>query len=332
MKNKLAAIASGMLLTVCLTGCTPSEVREAQDAIDAIGEVTPDSKSAIEDANSKYNALNEDDKEKVENYSLLEEANIKLPISEGDSLFGSGDYEGALQCYKSLESGDGYKAIFEHGVELFEKGEYSQCKAYMDVAKESSAVDSDAAKKYVQTCYALTDAKNDMSMLYRTDQLKRMDAEGFEPASRALENDAFAPYRKLSDAAGLYRSDNVIEHYDIAPETNIMLGDPYEVYSYIAIGSQLSSTVLAADGAKITMTLEKARERARKNDFDCDVHAVGDGRFHCKATYTDAITKKGYEMEFDIVLGDESLSVESLSTNENPGNETLCEGRYSKIS
>lgn len=264
--------------------------------------------------------------------SQADESSDFSPTSEGDSLFGSEDYEGALQCYKSLESGDGYKAIFEHGVELFEKGEYGQCRAYMDVAKESSAVDSDAAEKYVQTCYALTDAKNDMAMLYRTDQLKRMDAEGFEPASRALKNDAFAPYRKLSDAAGLYRSDDVIEHYDIVPESNIMLGEPYEVYSYIAIGSQLYSTVLAADGAKITMTLEKAQERSRNNDFDCDIHAVGDDRFHCKATYTDAVTKKGYDMEFDIVPGDGFLSVENLSTNEGTGNETLHEGKYSKIS
>ncbi|WP_462134510.1 hypothetical protein [Slackia piriformis] len=55
MKNKLAAVASGMLLSVCLMGCTPSEVRETQDAIDAIvgkeqggDEIKPAEKEQIE--------------------------------------------------------------------------------------------------------------------------------------------------------------------------------------------------------------------------------------------------------------------------------------------
>lgn len=78
MKNKLAAIASGMPLTVCLIGCTPSEAKEAQDAIDAIGEVALDSQDVITEANAKYDALDEELKEQVGNYPVLESANAEF--------------------------------------------------------------------------------------------------------------------------------------------------------------------------------------------------------------------------------------------------------------
>lgn len=62
------------VLIAPLTGCAGSPVNEASDAINAIGEVSLQSGEAIETAQAKYDALSDDEKGKVENYSKLQNA------------------------------------------------------------------------------------------------------------------------------------------------------------------------------------------------------------------------------------------------------------------
>lgn len=67
-----------LTLALGLSGCTDPEVKEAMSAIDAIGEVTIESSEAIEAANEKYDSLDSEKKEQVENYELLKEANERI--------------------------------------------------------------------------------------------------------------------------------------------------------------------------------------------------------------------------------------------------------------
>ena len=76
-KSILSAIAC-LALALGLSGCTDPEVKEAMSAIDAIGEVTIESSEAIKAANEKYNSLDSEKKEQVENYGTLESANDDL--------------------------------------------------------------------------------------------------------------------------------------------------------------------------------------------------------------------------------------------------------------
>lgn len=78
-KAKLFLLAcAAFSLCFALSGCVSAEARDAMSAIDAIGEVTVGSCEAVEDANAKYDALSDEDKQKVDNYATLEEANSRL--------------------------------------------------------------------------------------------------------------------------------------------------------------------------------------------------------------------------------------------------------------
>ena len=73
MKKPLATAAISALLAFSLSGCA-NEASQVSKAIDGIGEITLESQSAINDAQEKYDALTDEDKGKVANYSKLEEA------------------------------------------------------------------------------------------------------------------------------------------------------------------------------------------------------------------------------------------------------------------
>lgn len=67
-----------LVLTLGLSGCTDPEVKEVMSAIDSIGEVTIESSEAINAANEQYDALDPEQKEQVENYEILENANERI--------------------------------------------------------------------------------------------------------------------------------------------------------------------------------------------------------------------------------------------------------------
>lgn len=74
MRKAFVALPVAMALALTLAGCTKSAAQEASESIDAIGEVTLDSRSAIEQAREKYDALSDEEKGKVENSNVLEDA------------------------------------------------------------------------------------------------------------------------------------------------------------------------------------------------------------------------------------------------------------------
>ena len=73
--KKLMALMVALVLCLSLCACGKSAaVKETEAAIDEIGEVTLESKSAIEIAERKFDSLTDKEKEKVENRLILSEA------------------------------------------------------------------------------------------------------------------------------------------------------------------------------------------------------------------------------------------------------------------
>ena len=83
MKSLLAV--AGLASVLALSGCAGPAVSDAMKAIDAIGEVTLESAEAINAANEKYDALDSEKKEQVENYKLLEKANERIVEVENEA-------------------------------------------------------------------------------------------------------------------------------------------------------------------------------------------------------------------------------------------------------
>ena len=66
-----------MLLSLCACGKSKA-VKSVEKSIASIGEVTLDSEAQITDARKAYDALSKEEKEGVENYSTLKEAEAQL--------------------------------------------------------------------------------------------------------------------------------------------------------------------------------------------------------------------------------------------------------------
>lgn len=74
MKKGISLI---LVLVMCLSLCACGKsqaVKAVEEAITDIGEVSIDSKDAIENADNLYNALSSKEKDQVENYNILEQA------------------------------------------------------------------------------------------------------------------------------------------------------------------------------------------------------------------------------------------------------------------
>lgn len=112
----LAASFIALALSATMAGCADPAVSDATSAIDAIGEISLESRDAVEEANEKYDALSDEQKEQVENYQELEDANDAL-----DALL-----------YEDLEK------QLERGQEM-KTGSFS---AYYDVTELTAAIDA----------------------------------------------------------------------------------------------------------------------------------------------------------------------------------------------
>lgn len=69
-----------LILAICLSLCAcgkSEEVKAVEEKISSIGEISIDSTDLINDARDAYNALSDEDKEKVENASILREATFE---------------------------------------------------------------------------------------------------------------------------------------------------------------------------------------------------------------------------------------------------------------
>lgn len=82
MKKIIALVISiAIASSFCACG-NSSAVKAVEKSIDAIGEVSIDSKDEIESVENAYNALSDTEKKKVKNYSVLEEAKNSLAKQE----------------------------------------------------------------------------------------------------------------------------------------------------------------------------------------------------------------------------------------------------------
>lgn len=79
MKKKVGIIVALLLAAFCLAGCGKSkEVKTVEKSIQEIGEVTKESKTQIDNARALYEALSEEEKNRVPNYDALERAEEEL--------------------------------------------------------------------------------------------------------------------------------------------------------------------------------------------------------------------------------------------------------------
>lgn len=74
MTKSVATAFASAALALLLVGCSKSPVQEASEAIEAIGIVSLDSKSVIDEAQQRYDALSDEDREKVGNSGVLRQA------------------------------------------------------------------------------------------------------------------------------------------------------------------------------------------------------------------------------------------------------------------
>lgn len=72
--KKLILMAFLAVLCIIVTGCTSKEAKETIQHIEAIGEVSATSGTAICEAEQLYEKLTDEDKEAVTNYGELEAA------------------------------------------------------------------------------------------------------------------------------------------------------------------------------------------------------------------------------------------------------------------
>ena len=78
MKKIIALVLCAvMLLSLCACGKSKA-VKSVEKSITSIGEVALDSEAQITDARKAYDALSKEEKEGVENYSTLKEAEAQL--------------------------------------------------------------------------------------------------------------------------------------------------------------------------------------------------------------------------------------------------------------
>lgn len=67
-----------LIIALLLTGCKSGAAKNTEKAINDIGEVSLDSKIVIDDAQSNYDALTDKQKDQVDNYKILVDAQNKI--------------------------------------------------------------------------------------------------------------------------------------------------------------------------------------------------------------------------------------------------------------
>ena len=92
------AISVALVMMLCLAGC--GEASKIDSDIDNLGEITIDSYTALEDINQRHDSLEKEQKDKVDNYPVLADANKRM----SDILYS--------ELVKSLETAGNYKASY----------------------------------------------------------------------------------------------------------------------------------------------------------------------------------------------------------------------------
>lgn len=103
MKKILEITLTCMICIFMLTGCGKSEaVKDAEEAIEAIGEVSIDSGDAIAAAEKLYDALTDKEKAEVSNYLSLTEARETFDILEHEQVVADYLYDLETATYTML--------------------------------------------------------------------------------------------------------------------------------------------------------------------------------------------------------------------------------------
>lgn len=116
MKKRIAVfLAALMLLSLC--GCKSKAAKETDELILKIGEVTASSTDEVERAQSAYDALSDKEKEQVENYAVLEQA--QKDLAEAKRTRAISEFEKFVKNnpYKKPEN----SMLFETDAALIEK-------------------------------------------------------------------------------------------------------------------------------------------------------------------------------------------------------------------
>lgn len=98
MKRMAGKLIGILLISLMLVGCGKSEaVKNAEEAIAAIGEITIESGEAIKNAEKFYNILTDSEKSEVENRMALVEAQEAFETMKSELV-----YENAKEAYEQL--------------------------------------------------------------------------------------------------------------------------------------------------------------------------------------------------------------------------------------
>ena len=158
MKKSIVLATMCVVLIASLAGCTGSAVNEVSSAINAIGEVSLQSGEAIESAQTKYDALTDEEKTKVGNYDKLQSAEkeftqqlysaTKKEIEAADKL--------ASNYYTQYYDAKGFDAARESAEAVLNSSDeerYSEAYSNLKAENESlqSYIDGETAKSYSVT-------------------------------------------------------------------------------------------------------------------------------------------------------------------------------------
>ena len=161
---KVISVFLLVALTVSLCAC--GKVANVQNLINKIGEVSIDSKDAIQAAQDAYDELSDEEKGKVENVDLLKDAAVLYAkiehYSNGEKAFDKADYKTAITEFKGADDYNDAKnklreseqaAFYTTATELFEKEEYVAAVEYFvntDGYKDSDLMIFEAGKKLIE--------------------------------------------------------------------------------------------------------------------------------------------------------------------------------------
>lgn len=157
MKKRIAASCCTLILAIGIVGCSASA--NTEKAIDNIGEVTLESADALNNANEQYEALSDEEKEKVDNYQTLEKANNRyseilyseisklLEKTEGvESSFFATRYD----IKNLLSARESAKTAIESSDEESYQDEYNNLKN--ETEKYNAFIEEELSNSYSQKC------------------------------------------------------------------------------------------------------------------------------------------------------------------------------------
>lgn len=196
-KGILTLIAIMMTISMVVTSCSlfkSADVKEVEEIINKIGEVGLDSKAAIDKALIAFNSLPPEKKGKVDNYYLLDQAQVTLinkSISFAIDEKTVSSLDAAEQAYNSLNT-DQQERVLKLD-ELKGVKSFISAKAIFDELNETVDATSEAMSMYRKTWYYGIHEKDDKISL---DGLADEVGIKKDELDTALQNDDFKDFSK----------------------------------------------------------------------------------------------------------------------------------------